>query len=105
MNPAALPEKLRTWRRYRIEYGGWNEDCIKEQIIYLPPTADPEEIEALFEKWQEQPADSVKPQCPNCQGSGFANGEICRCITGKQTGSVVDEIKDLFGDIFTGKRR
>ena len=37
LNPDALPEQMRDMRRYRIEYGGHAESCIKECTIYLPP--------------------------------------------------------------------
>lgn len=56
LNPSALPEKLRGWRRYRIEYGGHAECCVKELPIYLPMCADAYLIDLLFEFWQ---ADTV----------------------------------------------
>ena len=40
------------WRLFRIDYGGTNEDSIMEAGIWLPPDANPEELEKLFEKWQ-----------------------------------------------------
>lgn len=41
MNQDALPEAMRDWRNYRIEYGGCNEECLWEGNIMLPPEADP----------------------------------------------------------------
>lgn len=35
---------LKGWRRYRIEYGGCNEDTLVEGIIYLPPRANSQAI-------------------------------------------------------------
>jgi hypothetical protein len=52
LNYAALPPEFDSWRYYRVEYGGCNEDCFKEMPIFLPPAADPEIIELLFELWQ-----------------------------------------------------
>ena len=47
------------WRRYRIEYGGCNEDCLAEGVIYLPKSADPNAItqlimgmQAYYEIWK-----------------------------------------------------
>lgn len=48
LNPGALPECMRGMRRYRIEYGGHAEDCVMEQLIYLPPEVDPDLIEQLL---------------------------------------------------------
>ncbi len=42
-----------------------------------------------------------KPKCPICQGTGFAKGKICRCITGKKPEGLPD-MPDLFKDIFGG---
>ena len=39
---------IRNWRRYRIEYGGCNEDTLIEGTIYLPPRADPKSIVNLM---------------------------------------------------------
>jgi len=41
------PEGMDGWRMFRIEYGGFNEQCVTEGMIWLPPGADPEELE----KW------------------------------------------------------
>lgn len=48
LNPKALPEKLRDWRAYRIEYGGFNEDCIWEGRVMLPAEADPGDFEEFM---------------------------------------------------------
>ena len=48
LNPAALPEALRGWRNYRIEYGGPNECCIWEGRLMLPPRADPQSVANLI---------------------------------------------------------
>ena len=43
-----------------------------------------------------------KFECPICQGTGFAKGDICICIKGlgdDQEG--LSAIKDLFGDVFS----
>lgn len=48
LSPSALPEQLRDWRMYRIEYGGFNEDCIWEGRIMLPATVDPHEFERFM---------------------------------------------------------
>jgi len=54
LSPDALPEELRDWRMYRIEYGGPNEDCVWEGRIMLPETADPDYFERFMELLQEQ---------------------------------------------------
>jgi hypothetical protein len=41
--------------------------------------------------------------CPICQGTGFANGKLCSCISG--TPDLPGELKAIFGDIFSGKYR
>jgi hypothetical protein len=44
----------------------------------------------------------TKPRkCPICQGTGFAKGEICPCITGKGL-DLPDGMPDIFKDIFGG---
>ncbi len=48
MNPDALPDELRGWRRYRIEYGGHAERCVLETPIYLPPWVRVERLERLL---------------------------------------------------------
>jgi hypothetical protein len=48
------PKGLEGWRFYRIEYGGCNEFCLEEQTIWLPPNADPQDLEKLFKKWQSK---------------------------------------------------
>jgi len=52
LNDDAFDPILKGWRYYRIEYGGWNEDCVYEGCILLPPDADPEEVEELLKKLQ-----------------------------------------------------
>jgi len=47
-----------------------------------------------------------KPKCPICGGTGFVNGEICFCITGKKPDNLPDlpdVLKDIFGDLFHHK--
>jgi len=41
--------------------------------------------------------------CTICQGTGFHRGQICICITGKSD-ELPKEFKDIFGDIFRGKK-
>ena len=53
LNYSALPKEFEGWRRYRIEYGGHAESCIKECVIYVPPGFDPFKLEDLFEQAQE----------------------------------------------------
>jgi len=48
MNPDALPDELRGWRRYRIEYGGHAERCVLENRILLPPHVRVERLERLL---------------------------------------------------------
>jgi hypothetical protein len=48
MNADALPDELRGWRRYRIEYGGHAERCVHETPIYLPPWVRVERLERLL---------------------------------------------------------
>jgi len=48
MNPDALPDELRGWRRYRVEYGGHAERCVLETPIYLPPRVRVERLERLL---------------------------------------------------------
>lgn len=55
MNYSALPPEMGGWRRYRIEYGGIHESCVREEIIYLPPFADPSAIERLMRRGQRPP--------------------------------------------------
>ena len=40
-----------------------------------------------------------KDKCPICQGTGFAKGGICLCITGKLPDGLPD-FMDVFCDIF-----
>jgi hypothetical protein len=45
-------------------------------------------------------------KCPICQGTGFHDGQICPCITGKKPDGlpeIPDCFKDIFGDIWEGK--
>lgn len=48
MNPLALPECMRDMRCYRIEYGGFNESCVMECIVYLPAHVPPDMLEVLL---------------------------------------------------------
>lgn len=54
LNYDALPKQLNGWRRYRIEYGGCNEDCFMEQILYVPPRFDIDKLLGLFERAQKE---------------------------------------------------
>lgn len=45
LNP---PQGMEGWRNFRIEYGGHARDCIVEGLIWLPPGADRDEVEAYF---------------------------------------------------------
>jgi hypothetical protein len=47
------PEGMEGWRRYRIEYGGFNEMCLTEGKVWLPAHVDPGEFEKLMEKWSD----------------------------------------------------
>jgi len=47
------PEGLEGWRCYRLEYGGVNEDCIKECVIWLPPMVDVYDVVNLMLKAQD----------------------------------------------------
>jgi len=40
-----------------------------------------------------------KTKCPICQGTGFANGKLCICITGKKPEGMPD-LPDGWADIF-----
>jgi len=53
MNYDALPKALNGWKMYRVEYGGFNESCIMEKMIYLPPFADPHDIEKILRTGQK----------------------------------------------------
>jgi len=33
-------DEIKGWRNYRIEYGGCNEDCYCEGLVWLPPHVD-----------------------------------------------------------------
>lgn len=52
----ALPKAYRSWRFYRVEYGGCNEACLAEGGIYLPPEVDasivPQIIMGMNAYWQ-----------------------------------------------------
>jgi len=100
LNYKALPPEMDGWRRYRIEYGGHAEACIKECVIYVPPKFDIMALEKLFEDCQE---DEAEP-CPHCHGTGFKDGQICGCISGKVP-EIPQELKDIFGGVFMDKKR
>jgi len=44
----SFPEGMENWRCFRIEYGGCNEDCLAEGHIWLPPEADPQQLEMFL---------------------------------------------------------
>lgn len=46
------PPGMEGWRCYRIEYGGFNECCVAEGHLWLPPNVDSLDVERLFEGWQ-----------------------------------------------------
>lgn len=48
MNQDFLGDEFRGWRRYRLEYGGFNEYCQFEGTVYLPPHADVEAVVQLM---------------------------------------------------------
>jgi hypothetical protein len=48
LNPDALPEPMRDWRHFRLEYGGHASECLMECYLYLPPNVSAEDLEALF---------------------------------------------------------
>jgi len=47
------PEGMEGMRCYRIEYGGHGEDCVREEMIWLPAHVDPERIENILN--EEEP--------------------------------------------------
>lgn len=51
LNEGALPGSLKGWRRFRIEYGF--ECSCPEGLIYLPPGADPDAVEAILNPTKE----------------------------------------------------
>lgn len=60
LNYSALQHQLDGWRRYRIEYGGCNEDCFMEQILYVPPRFDIDRLLDLFAEAQKPEKGSAK---------------------------------------------
>jgi hypothetical protein len=43
--------------------------------------------------------------CPICQGTGFANGKLCPCVTGEKPAVDLPEgWQDIFGDIFSATK-
>lgn len=40
---------------------------------------------------------NLKEVCPICKGTGFYNGKLCHCITGKWDDNIFDAFADLFG--------
>ena len=50
-------KRMENWRCYRIEYGGVNEDCFHECVIWLPPAGNIDEITELIEKWSREDGD------------------------------------------------
>jgi hypothetical protein len=104
LNYKALPPEMDGWRRYRIEYGGHAESCIKECVIYVPPRFDIMALERLFEECQDdEPEDEAEP-CPMCHGTGFKDSQICSCITGAKP-EIPQALKDIFGGVFMDKKR
>lgn len=81
LNPDALPEALRDWRFYRIEYGGPNESCLWEGKILLPRSADPRVVETLLlglqaqnELWQDVGILPNEVECKFCHKSVLIGG-------------------------------
>jgi hypothetical protein len=48
------PEGMEDWQFYRIEYGGHAESCIVEGGIWLPPWAEPDDIESYLTRTQRR---------------------------------------------------
>ena len=44
--------EIHGWRNYRIEYGGCNEDCYWEGVVFLPPAVDSTMMMHIFEIMQ-----------------------------------------------------
>ena len=42
------PKGMEDWRCFRIEYGGHAEQCLTEGHIWLPPQADPQQLEIFL---------------------------------------------------------
>jgi hypothetical protein len=76
MNTAYMPRGMKTWRYFRIEYGGCNESCIKELPIYLPPNADAYVIDLLFDFWQAE--NKVEMAEKAAEIAGILKGQIGR---------------------------
>jgi len=47
--------------------------------------------------------DSKPEKCWRCKGTGFDKGKICTCISGEKP-ELPDGLKQIFGDVFGGKR-
>ncbi len=95
MNHDALPPMLRGCRRYRLEYGGSNENCILEVgPVYLPAHLNIEDFlewangtgeltsaEAKRVRWLERVAEAAKEGVP-CRNwlDHATEGDKCRSI-------------------------
>ena len=59
------PDGMEGCRLFRIEYGGANESCVYEGMIWIPPTADRDELEdflqTMFRDWNEEEYRAANP--------------------------------------------
>ena len=59
------PDGMEGCRLFRIEYGGVNEGCVYEGMIWIPPTADSDALEdflqAMFRDWNEEEYRAANP--------------------------------------------
>ena len=62
------PQGMEGCRFFRIEYGGFNEECVCEGSIWIPPTIDRDVVEeflqAMFRDWDEEEYRVANPNSP-----------------------------------------
>ena len=62
------PDGMEGCRMFRIEYGGVNENCVYEGLIWIPPTMDRDVVEeflqAMFKDWDEKEYRAANPDSP-----------------------------------------
>lgn len=58
------PKGFDGWKMYRIEYSDHTEESLMECIIWLPPKSSIEELEYLFEKWQQPIYEKYEVELP-----------------------------------------